>query len=445
VNVVGKNNLTIEGIGPAGSVILDAPAASSLQSVAAPQTPEFSAENLTGVLTVSNATNVTIQGLTVNGLHTDVVPNGTDFAGIAFVNATGTVDHVDVTGVRDTAPLFGLQRGFGIEVANADGGAANVNGRGTLTVTNSTIEDFQKGGIVTDNVNVEINHDTFTGSGATSAIAQNAVEVSTASGDISNNTFNGVGFVQTPADTTDQSTDVLFFHTQNLTLDNNIINGALDGKGNPVADIGIAGLNSSNVTINGNQISNVQEGILGQEDANFSGGVFAPPWSIGNTNVIVNATQQGLDFEVAANDTQSFNITGTTGGHDLLIGGAGNDTFTYNVDFAHNGTQTSIGGGGTDTEIVNGTTTATTFNINAINNGGTTELGIHVESGIAPANAVLATLANAQVTTSGIEEIVLNLGNAGDKVIVNGDLSGTGVATHTITINGGTGNDTIDL
>jgi hypothetical protein len=219
----------------------------------------------------------------------------------------------------------------------------------------------------------------------------------------------------------------------------------LDGNKNPVADLGINGLNSSDVIIHGNQISNVQEGILVQDIADFSGGVFAPPWSIGNTNVIVNATQQGLDFEVAATDTQSFNIVGTTGGHDLLIGGAGDDTFTYNVDFAHNGTQTSIGGGGTDTEIVNGTTTATTFNINAINNGGTTELGIHVESGTAPGNAVLATLANSQVTTSEIEEIVLNLSNAGDKVIVNGDLSGTGVATHTITINGGTGNDTVDL
>ncbi|HLJ00226.1 MAG TPA: type I secretion C-terminal target domain-containing protein [Bradyrhizobium sp.] len=444
VSVVGKNNLTIEGIGPAGSVILDAPAASSLQSVAAPSTPEFTPENLTGVLTVSNATNVTIQGITVNGLHTDVVPNSTDFAGIAFVNATGTVDHVDITGVRDTTSLFGLQRGFGIEAENATGG-------GLLTVTNSSIEDFQKGGIVTDNLNVEFNHDTFTGAGATSAIAQNAIQISDASGDISNNTFGGVGFIQTPADTSDQSTDVLFFHVQNLTLNGNTINGALDANGNPVADIGIAGLQSSNITINNNQISNVQEGILGQEDANFSGGVFAPTWSIGNTNVIINATQQGLDFEVAANDKQSFDIVGTKNGNDLFVGGAGNDTFTsggsgndtftYNV--ANHGTQASIGGTGTDTEIVNSTTTATTYNINAINGG--SELGIHIESGIAPANVVAATLANAQVTTSGIEEIVLNLGNAGDKVVVNGDLSNTGVATHTITINGGTGNDTVDL
>ncbi|MGC1561340.1 MAG: type I secretion C-terminal target domain-containing protein, partial [Bradyrhizobium sp.] len=68
-----------------------------------------------------------------------------------------------------------------------------------------------------------------------------------------------------------------------------------------------------------------------------------------------------------------------------------------------------------------------------------------IESGTAPANVVVATVANAQVTTQAIEEIVLNLGNAGDKVILSGDLSGTGVATHTITINGGTGDDTVDL
>ena len=440
VSVVGKNNLTIEGIGPAGSVILDAPATSNLQSVTTPSTPEFTPESVAGLITVSNATGVTIQGLTINGLHTDVSPNSTDYAGVAFVNGSGTVDHVDITGIRDTNPLFGLQRGFGIEAVNGTAGQ-------TITVTNSSIEDFQKGGIVSDNVNVEINHDTFTGVGATSLIAQNAIQVSDASGDISNNNFAGVGYIPT----TDDSTDILFFHDQNLTIDNNIINGALDGNGNPVSDIGIAGLNSSNVTINGNQISNVQEAILGQEDANFGGGVFAPPWSIGNSNVIIKATQQGLDFEVASTDTQSFNIVGTSSGNDLFVGGAGNDTFTsggsgndtfvYNV--ANHGTQTSIGGTGIDTEIVNGSATATTYNINPISSG--TELGIHIESGTAPANVVVATVANAQVTTQAIEEIVLNLGNAGDKVILSGDLSGTGVATHTITINGGTGDDTVDL
>jgi hypothetical protein len=223
---------------------------------------------------------------------------------------------------------------------------------------------------------------------------------------------------------------------QNLTIDNNIINGALDGHGNPVSDIGIAGLNSSNVTINGNQISNVQEAILGQEDANFSGGVFAPAWSIGNSNVVVNATQQGLDFEVGSTDTQSFNIVGTSNGNDLFIGGAGHDTFTsggsgndtFVYDVANNGTQASIGGSGTDTEIINGVATATTYNINPIGAG--SELGIHIESGNGPANVVPATVANAQVTTQAIEEIDVNLGTAGDEVIISGDLGGTGVATH---------------
>ena len=32
----------------------------------------------------------------------------------------------------------------------------------------------------------------------------------------------------------------------------------------------------------------------------------------------------------------------------------------------------------------------------------------------------------------------INLGSAGDHVVVNGDLSGTGIATSTLTIHGGT-------
>jgi Ca2+-binding RTX toxin-like protein len=144
---------------------------------------------------------------------------------------------------------------------------------------------------------------------------------------------------------------------------------------------------------------------------------------------------QDSSRKVASTDTQSFNIVGTSNGNDLFVGGAGHDTFTsggsgndtfvYNV--ANHGTQTSIGGTGIDTEIVNGTATATTYNINPIS---ASEIGIHIESGTGPADAVSATAVNAQVTTQAIEEIDVNLGNAGDDVIISGDLGGTGVATH---------------
>ena len=45
----------------------------------------------------------------------------------------------------------------------------------------------------------------------------------------------------------------------------------------------------------------------------------------------------------------------------------------------------------------------------------------------------------------GVQDLVINLGSAGDDVVVTGSLDGTGLATHTITINGGAGNDTVDL
>jgi large repetitive protein len=441
----GANGLTIEGIGPAGSVILDAPG----MLVSTGNSPS-SGRDIDGLITVSNATGLSIEGVTVNGLHDGANVTGAanpTLVGVAFLSASGTVDHVDVTGIRDPDSTFGDQRGFGIEAVSAAAG-------NSIAITNSSVEDFQKGGIVTSGVAVDINHDTITGAGATGLIAQNGIQVGSGSGDISGNTISQIGYIPT----TDDSTGILFFDNQNLKIDNNTINGAVDGNGNPVSTVGIAGTNSSNIEINGNTISNAAEGIAVSFDSTDNNVTFAPPFSIGLTNVINNATQQGLDFE--ATDTavkgdpaspQSFNIVGTLNGNDLFIGGAGHDTFTsggsgndtFVYDVANNGTQASIGGTGTDTEIVNGTTTPTTYNINAINGG--TELGIHIESGTAPANVVAATVANAQVTTSGIEEIVLNVGNAGDTVVVDGDLSGTGVATHTITINGGTGNDTIDL
>ena len=145
------------------------------------------------------------------------------------------------------------------------------------------------------------------------------------------------------------------------------------------------------------------------------------------------AQEQGL----AGNDT----FTGTAGtdllvgrgGDDTLNGAGGDDVIVYSVGDGHD---TVDGGSGTDTEIVNGTASAETFNINAVS---PTQLGINIEAGANP-----ATLPNAEVVTANVEEIVINTGNGGDTVIISGDLSGTGVATSTISVNGGSGNDTVD-
>ena len=99
------------------------------------------------------------------------------------------------------------------------------------------------------------------------------------------------------------------------------------------------------------------------------------------------------------------------GGNDQLFGDAGNDTFVYSVG---DGRDVVDGGTGIDTQIVDGVTTAETFNINAID---PTHLGINIVAGFD--NAVLATTANAAISDTNVEEILINLSTAGDTVIIS--------------------------
>ena len=70
---------------------------------------------------------------------------------------------------------------------------------------------------------------------------------------------------------------------------------------------------------------------------------------------------------------------------------------------------------------------AQTFNINLVAPG---EVGVFVDAGNGPGSIQPATTGNAQVIDSGVADIVINLGNAGDQVEITGNLAGTGVATH---------------
>jgi VCBS repeat-containing protein len=145
----------------------------------------------------------------------------------------------------------------------------------------------------------------------------------------------------------------------------------------------------------------------------------------------VNGTGNA-DNNIITGNSGDNTLTGL-GGDDTLIGGAGIDTFVYGIGDGHD---TVDGGTGIDTQVVNGTSAAETFNINPVSG---TQLGINIES---PAAA--ATLANSEVVTTNVEEIVVNTGDGGDTVNISGNLSGTGVSVSTITVNGGTGNDTVD-
>ena len=130
---------------------------------------------LQDVITVDGAgVDVEISGFTITGF---ISPN--DCSGLlsgVFVRggARANIHDNRITHLR-AEPLGGCQKGIGIRV-----GRSQLNTSGTATITNNTISDIQKGGIVVDHTSsaATITGNTITGSGATGAIAQNGIQIS---------------------------------------------------------------------------------------------------------------------------------------------------------------------------------------------------------------------------------------------------------------------------
>lgn len=128
---------------------------------------------------------VTISNLTVDG-NGQGNSNGR-FNGIGGSNADLTIDDVSVIHVRNN-PLDGVQSGVGIYDYNTDGSSR------TVKVENSTIADYQKGGVVLSGsgLTADVENVTVTGAGQTSLTAQNGIQVSYgASGTVTGSTVSG--------------------------------------------------------------------------------------------------------------------------------------------------------------------------------------------------------------------------------------------------------------
>jgi len=441
VNVTSKTNLTIEAA--TGAVVnVVAPTDVHQTSTSA------SGRAINALITVTNSTNVQIIGLDVDGAgHGNTVDgSNANYIGVFYRNASGGLTDVDISGVHDAYPGGNTVDGYPIQSGNQRGVGLQVDNDALLAFSmhGGSISDFQKNATVFNYATLDISGVSIVGSGAQTINAQNGIQASNSTGSISGNTVSAIGYAGSQII---YSGGLLLFHNANLDVTGNTItgtNGATpDGKivGIYVYDSGGANNGGS---ITGNTISLVDIGI----------GVYGDiaPNAIaisGNTVTLIDATDDyaaGLDFEPTATLTTSFDVTGT-GVADLIYGAAGNDTLRGlgggdNFVYAVGGGRDVIDGGGdVDTLTVNGTSSAETFNINPL--ADPTHLGINIEAG---SNTVVpATSGNSEIDVTAVEEIVVNLGNAGDTVIVSGDLAGTGVAQNTVTINGGTGNDTLDV
>ncbi len=209
------------------------------------------------VVTVEGV-DATVRDLTIDGDGQGAVNNR--FVGLAYYNAGGTADNLTVTGVRHS-PLNSVQNGLAIYARVNDATPRN------LTISNSLVQDYQKNGITVAgaDLTVEITGNTVTGSGDTTLIAQNGVQVSDGAvadihdNDISGHQYSGsAGGADFLTDT--QSTGVLLLQAGAGTI---VDNNDIDGN-----DIGVYSW-GSDLTIISNRLglsaANRYEGIIVDE------------------------------------------------------------------------------------------------------------------------------------------------------------------------------------
>jgi hypothetical protein len=134
---------------------------------------------------VSGATNVSITGLTVDGINNGITECTPDLIGVYFQNSSGSLQHATVRNFALTASLNGCQSGTGVFVESGGGQNSNVE------ISDCSIHGYQKNGVTANEAgtNARIHDNVVTGAGPTTGAAQNGIQIGfSASGAIHGNT-----------------------------------------------------------------------------------------------------------------------------------------------------------------------------------------------------------------------------------------------------------------
>jgi Ca2+-binding RTX toxin-like protein len=321
VIVDGFDNLTIQAADGA-TVTIQAPA-----DVVQTGT-RGSGQGVEAVLTVINSTGIVIAGIDVDGAGAgNSVTSGNEYSGVFFRNSSGTLDGVDVTGVRDAyvgvTPLgddavSGVQRGRAVLVDN--------DTQLDFTMTGGSISDFQKNGLVVNNANLDVTGVTITGAGV-QQIAQNGIVVSNSTGLIDGNTISAVG----TSTQSSAATGILGIGGNvGLDITNNDITGTNGDDatsitlGIEIQQIGFGPNSGGSVT--GNTIDSVDEGI-GVYDLVSPNPIDVSDNTVTNLDDTNFAEAAGVYFDVDDSASVAYAIEGTAQ-NDFMGGATAGDTFT---------------------------------------------------------------------------------------------------------------------
>jgi nitrous oxidase accessory protein NosD len=133
----------------------------------------FDGAPIAAAILVAEAANVSISGLTVDGVNNGISECAPDLEGITFQNASGSVRRAAIRNFRLGVGLGGCQSGTGLFVQSGSGMISKVE------IEDCTIHDFQKNGITANEVGTTafIRRNVVTGIGPTTAIAQNGIQI----------------------------------------------------------------------------------------------------------------------------------------------------------------------------------------------------------------------------------------------------------------------------
>ncbi len=262
-------------------------------------TNQFTGIPIAAVVLVGGTTNVTIRGLTIDGVNNGIAACEPTLIGIFYQNASGKIQNVDIINMILGGGLEGCQSGLGIFVQKLSRGVKEV------TVETSRIHDYQKNGITGTErgTRIRVDRNTVTGIGPTSGAAQNGIQIG----------FGATGQIN-----------------RNVVM-NHIWSPCVSVSDCAFSAAGLAIVRTKNVSIRGNTVRNSQCGIClsGNE------GRVNESQVIGN-RVFDTGVLDGIALTGDNNEVRRNRIT-NSGRSGILVNGDDNEILRNNIDGARFG------------------------------------------------------------------------------------------------------------
>jgi len=327
----GKNNLSIKGQG-GNPVTSNSPSPVILYPTT--PNPDPGAFDPNALVTVNGSIGVTFDSLTVSGPFTDAgcERSTTIHYGVFIVGGgSAALPHDYITKIEPANPaLMGCQDGVGIRA-----GSQFLGQLGSVTLQNSLVDQYEKGGVVVDGPGSsgQVQNSTVTGVGPTAATAQNGVQISRqAVGSVQNNDVSGNEYTGIDA----YSAGILLFGAGNgVAVQNNKLTDN---------DIAIDVESGSNAAVQNNQnsTSSANTFAAGILIENQSASTFQNNKTAGGTEGIESFGATSVTFQNNqvrnVSDVGVYNDSTSTGNTYQNNKASGSGTFDCQDDSAGTGT-----------------------------------------------------------------------------------------------------------